>query len=96
MWKRLRDIKTAATRKLAREEARNVLEAYIYRVRDMIEGSSFVEASLESERKVIREKNEAANEWLWDEADKASTNDLKDKKRELEHVYPLSVAGLGF
>lgn len=96
---RLREVKAVETRKLAREEARNVLEAYIYKVRDLVDQPSFKAASLESERKVIEEKNEAANEWLWDEADQAPTKDLKDKKSELEYVIFLflpyaKIAGL--
>lgn len=85
---RLREVKAAETRKLAREEARNVLEAFIYRARDLIEQPSFIESSLESERKTIKEKTETANEWLWDEADSAPTKDLKAKKADLECVPP--------
>ncbi|KAL8277095.1 hypothetical protein RQP46_010523 [Phenoliferia psychrophenolica] len=84
--KRLREMKAAETRKLAREEARNVLEAYIYKARDLVDQSSFVDASLDSERKAIRDKTEAANEWLWDEADNAPTKELKAKKSELEKL----------
>ena len=78
-------------KKLAREEARNGLEAYIYRARDLVTDSSFIEASIPSERKIIEEKTAAANEWLWDEADGASTKDLKAKKSELESVSTSSI-----
>ncbi|KAI5474325.1 protein of heat shock protein Hsp70 family [Pseudohyphozyma bogoriensis] len=83
--RRLRDLKTAETRKLAREEARNVLEAYIYKVRDMVESPVFVDASLESERKIIKEKNDAAGDWLW-ESDEAETKEFKSRKSELEKL----------
>jgi hypoxia up-regulated 1 len=81
---RLREAKAAETRKLQREEARNVLEAYIYKVRDLVEDVTFGESSQEHERKVIREKTEAANEWLWDEGESAATKELKAKKSEIE------------
>ncbi|GAA5956888.1 hypothetical protein JCM8115_003853 [Rhodotorula mucilaginosa] len=89
--KRLRDAKTALTRKLAREEARNVLEAYVYRVRDLVEGGSresaaFLAASVESERKAVRELQQKTAEWLFDEGESAETKELKEKKRELEKL----------
>lgn len=87
---RLREVKAFETKKLAREEARNVLEAFIYRVRDLVDQSSFVEVSLEAERKAIKGKTEAANEWLWDEGDTAATRELRAKKTELECVPFLS------
>lgn len=95
-YRRLREVKAAETKKLAREEARNILEAFIYRVRDLVDESSFVEVSLEAERKAIKEKTEAANEWLWDEADTAATRELRAKKTELECVrcYFTVVRGL--
>ncbi|GAA6060896.1 hypothetical protein JCM10212_000179 [Sporobolomyces blumeae] len=84
--KRLRDAKSSLQRKLAREEARNTLEAYIYRVRDLVEQSSFVSSSVDAERKAIRALNDKTSEWLWDEGESAKTNELKEKKRELEKL----------
>ncbi|POY73017.1 hypothetical protein BMF94_3855 [Rhodotorula taiwanensis] len=89
--KRLRDAKSALTRKLAREEARNVLEAYVYRVRDLVEGGSresaaFLAASVEAERKAVRELQQKTAEWLFDDGEGAETKELKEKKRELEKL----------
>ncbi|BGP35161.1 lumenal Hsp70 protein [Rhodotorula toruloides] len=85
--KRLRDAKTALTRKLAHEEARNALESYVYRVRDLLENNeAFVAASVESERRAVREVQERTAEWLWDEGEGAETKVLKEKKRELEKL----------
>ncbi|GAA6007387.1 hypothetical protein JCM11491_004144, partial [Sporobolomyces phaffii] len=81
--KRLRDAKTWLQRKLAREEARNSLEAYVYRVRDLVDQSTFVAASVDSERKAIRDLNDKTGDWLWDEGESAKTNELRDKKRDL-------------
>lgn len=83
---RLREIKQAETRKYQREEARNMLEAFIYRVRDLLEDAGFTEASLEHERKLIGDKAADANEWLWDQADQATTKELKAKRTEIECV----------
>lgn len=84
MFHRLRDIDNAETRKRNREEARNGLEAYTYKLRDQLESAAFAEASTESERIAIRKKLEEANEWMWDEGETAPTKDLKSAKSELE------------
>lgn len=81
---RLRDVDQAEIRKQNREEARNGLEAYIYRLRDTLEQADFVEASTESERVSLRKKLEEASDWLWDEGETAPTKDLKSAKSELE------------
>ncbi|GAA5891468.1 hypothetical protein JCM8208_007291 [Rhodotorula glutinis] len=102
--KRLRDAKSALTRKLAREEARNVLEAYVYKVRDLVEGGSresdaFVAASVPAEREKVRALQSQTAEWLWDEGEAAETKALKDKKRDLEklvkHILSRSTEALG-
>ncbi|GAA5827900.1 hypothetical protein JCM11251_007722 [Rhodosporidiobolus azoricus] len=89
--KRLRDAKASLQRKIAREEARNVLEAYVYRVRDLLDGGNLeseasVAASIESERKAVKELMEKTSEWLWDEGEQAETKVLKEKKKELEKL----------
>ncbi|GJN93779.1 hypothetical protein Rhopal_006837-T1 [Rhodotorula paludigena] len=89
--KRLREAKSALTRKLAREEARNLLEAYVYRVRDLVDGGSresdaFVAASTESERRAVKELQIKTDEWLWEESEQAETKALREKKRELEKL----------
>ncbi|BGP43196.1 lumenal Hsp70 protein [Rhodotorula kratochvilovae] len=89
--KRLRDAKSALQRKLAREEARNVLEAYVYKVRDLLDGGSahgaaFLAASVDAEREKVRELQSATAEWLWDEGESAETKVLKEKKRDLEKL----------
>lgn len=81
---RLRDIKTHESKKLARDEARNVLEAYIYRARDLVDADNFLAVSTESERKAIKAKTEKTNDWMSDEGDSADIKVLNAKRRELE------------
>ncbi|GAA6055037.1 hypothetical protein JCM3770_006706 [Rhodotorula araucariae] len=89
--KRLRDAKSALQRKLARDEARNVLEAYVYKVRDLLDGASeqgaaFLAASVSAEREKVRELQSQTAEWLWEEGEDAETKVLKEKKRDLEKL----------
>ena len=66
----------------AREEALNTLEAYIYRSRDFLEDEFFGKVSSDAERKSLKEKIEAASEWLFS-SDSATYEDFKSKLAEL-------------
>src|SRR5579859_530868 len=68
----------------AREEALNTLEAYIYRSRDFLEDELFGKVSSEAERKSLKEKIEAASEWLFS-SDSATYEDFRSKLAELKY-----------
>jgi len=68
----------------AREEALNTLEAYIYRSRDFLEDELFGKVSSDAERKSLKEKIEAASEWLFS-SDSATYEDFKSKLAELTY-----------
>ncbi|SCV73166.1 BQ2448_7091 [Microbotryum intermedium] len=86
---RMREMKAAETRKLQREEARNVLEAFLYTARELVTSPEFKGASQPHERKILDEKVASTNEWLWDEGDSAPTKELKTKKAELDKLVKL-------
>lgn len=76
-----------ARKKANKEEARNVLEGYVYRVRDLVEEEWFKKASKEEERNAITSKQRELSEWLNSpEGDKADTSALKLKKGSLESL----------
>lgn len=82
----------AAMRKAAREEARNAIESYIYRVRDVLYDPVFERISKASEREAIGNKADELAEWLSDEGERADTSALKLKRASLESlVKPLEV-----
>jgi len=68
----------------AREEALNSLEAYIYRSRDFLEDELFGKVSSDEERKLLKEKLEAASEWLFS-SESAAYEDFKAKLAELTY-----------
>jgi hypoxia up-regulated 1 len=76
--------------KRRREEARNSLEGYLYRVRDLLSdpnaGTPFMKCSQEEERKVLAEKVEETISWLHDKGDLAETSQLYDKRNAVEYV----------
>jgi hypoxia up-regulated 1 len=72
-------------RRAAKEEARNVLEAYIYRARDIVHDENFGAASKRKERDDIAAKAEELSEWLNErEAELAPTDKLKSKLASLQ------------
>lgn len=73
-----------------KEEARNALEAYLYRVRDLLEDEGdtpFRKCSKEEERRSMSEKLEETFSWLHDEGDDADTTAYVQHRSALEYVY---------
>ena len=86
---RLSAIDHAEAAQRRREEARNTLEGYLYRLRDHLEedeDSAFMRCSKEEERTAIREKLEETLEWMQVEADNADTFGFMDRRHSLEYV----------
>ena len=70
-----------------KEEARNTLEGYLYRVRDLLEEEGetpFRKCSKEEERKAMSEKLEETFAWLHDEGEEAETKAYVDRRAALE------------
>ncbi|KZT23014.1 actin-like ATPase domain-containing protein [Neolentinus lepideus HHB14362 ss-1] len=86
---RLAEVEYEEKAKQRKEEARNMLESYLYRIRDLLEDtgnteSPFVKCSKDSERKAIERKLQESFGWLQDKADEAETSQLISKRSELE------------
>ena len=86
--RRLKAIDAEETSKRKREEARNTLEAYLYRLRDLLSDEDatapFVKCSQTSERKKLSEKVDETLVWLNDKGDDANTMEYIDKRSALE------------
>ena len=85
---RLLAVDAEETSKRKREEARNTLESYIYKLRDLLEDESseapFVKCSQNQERKAIAEKVDETLVWLQDHGEDADTIEYIDKRTALE------------
>jgi hypoxia up-regulated 1 len=85
---RLISIDIEESNKRHKEDARNTLESYLYRVRDLLdddrENSPFVKCSKDAERRSISQKLEETFHWLSDEGEHADTNTLVEKRSTLE------------
>ncbi|PWN21849.1 actin-like ATPase domain-containing protein [Microstroma glucosiphilum] len=80
-----------ARRKLQREEYRNKLEAYVYRMRELASGGdkTFEESSTSAERSKIESASSETSEWLSSgggESDRTTVEDLKKRLSSLEQL----------
>ncbi|OAV98567.1 hypothetical protein PTTG_01803 [Puccinia triticina 1-1 BBBD Race 1] len=82
----LRELKAAETRKRNREEARNALEAYTYKLRDRLEQQVFQSHSTEKETNDLKSARDEVSDWLNDWAEQAPLKELKEKKQKLERL----------
>ncbi|KAK0549883.1 lumenal Hsp70 protein [Tilletia horrida] len=82
---RLYSLDRAAERRSEREEARNQLESYLYRVRDLLDDDkSFEAASKPAERETISAKLSELQSWVSGDGDGADTALLRLKRASLE------------
>lgn len=74
--------------KIRKSEARNNLESYLYRLRDLLDEENkdtpFKKCSQSNERQTITEKLDETFMWLYDQGDHAETSQLLDKRNALE------------
>ncbi|PIL26008.1 transporter [Ganoderma sinense ZZ0214-1] len=87
---RLKAIDAEENVKRRKEEARNTLEGYIYKLRDLLgddsSGSPFMKCSQASERRRISEKVDEAYSWLQEHGDDAETIQYIDHRTALESL----------
>lgn len=83
---RLKAFAASDKARLQREEALNQLEAFTYKIRDLVENEAFITASTEEERQTLVEKSSEASDWLDEEGDAAKTDDFKAKLKVLQDL----------
>jgi len=87
---RLRALDLEEAAKVRKEEARNTLESYLYRLRDLLDEENrdtpFKQCSQPAERQAILETMEETFMWLHDNGDYAETSQLLDKRIALESL----------
>lgn len=76
---RLQSFTLAESRRLARDEARNVLEGYIYRARDLMEDDSYLMYIDETQKNTIKEMLTQLGDWIYDEGVAAGRKAINDK-----------------
>jgi hypoxia up-regulated 1 len=88
-WQRLVALDNAEATRRRKEEAHNMLEGYLYRLRDYLDGeqsSPFKLYSKPEERKSLERKMEEAFAWLSEHGEGAETGELWAQREGLEWV----------
>jgi hypoxia up-regulated 1 len=69
-----------------REEARNNLESFVYRVRDFLQNEVVLQVSTESQRAELSSKLSETSDWLYGEGEEAQTVEFKTRLNNLKFV----------
>ncbi|KAF9344770.1 hypothetical protein BGX26_003933 [Mortierella sp. AD094] len=88
---KIRKLDALDAAKRAREEARNSLESFLYRGRDLLYKDEIIEVSTEEERQTLSESLSTISEWLDDNED-ADTVEFQTRLKVLRKLErPLSI-----
>ncbi|KAM0345380.1 hypothetical protein ACHAPU_006542 [Fusarium lateritium] len=83
---RLKAFATSDKARMQREEALNQLEAFTYKVRDLLEGDAFIAASSEKERTKLADLSSKTSDWLYADGAEATKDVLKSKLKVLKDL----------
>ncbi|KAK7920324.1 hypothetical protein PG985_008346 [Apiospora marii] len=83
---RIKSFEMSDKSRRAREETLNQLEAFTYRVRDLLESESFVATSTKKERAALEKKSGEVSEWLYEDGADASRDALKSRLKALKDL----------
>ncbi|RGB32887.1 Hsp70 protein [Rhizophagus diaphanus] len=82
--KRLRAMDNSDLQRRTREEARNNLESFVYRVRDFLQNEEVLQVSTESQRAELSSKLSETSDWLYGEGEEAQTVEFKTRLNNLK------------
>ncbi|KAK4197069.1 putative heat shock protein family 70 protein [Triangularia verruculosa] len=83
---RLRAFQASDKARRQREEALNQLEAYTYRVRDILENEDFIRVSTAEERAKIEKQNSEDSDWVYGDGHDATEKVLKQRLSALQKL----------
>ncbi|TPX35714.1 hypothetical protein SmJEL517_g01888 [Synchytrium microbalum] len=84
--KRLSKMDAEDKGRLAREEARNTLEAFIYSARDFLQDTGIHSISTEAQRSAFESAISEHQSWLFDSADEQPTHEFVTRLEELQKI----------
>ncbi|OBZ86090.1 Hypoxia up-regulated protein 1 [Choanephora cucurbitarum] len=84
--KRIAELDALDVRKKLREESRNMLEAFVYRVQDFLYDDVVSVIATEETIEAFREKLSETSDWLYDEGEHADTPVYISKLKELQSL----------
>ncbi|KND94346.1 Hypoxia up-regulated protein 1 [Tolypocladium ophioglossoides CBS 100239] len=89
---RLKAFAASDKARFQREEALNQLEAFTYKVRDLLEGETFISRSTEKEQTELAEKASEISDWLYEDGAEATKEEFNAKLQVLQDlVAPIQI-----
>lgn len=82
--KRITELDLQDNKKKLREESRNALETFVYRVQDFLYHDVVEVVATKSEIEKFRERLSEVSDWLYDEGEHADTPTYTSKLKELQ------------
>ncbi|KAK4520083.1 uncharacterized protein ATC70_008213 [Mucor velutinosus] len=84
--KRIAELDALDTRKKLREESRNALETFVYKVQDFLYNDIVELVATESDIEKFRERLSEVSDWIYDEGEHADTPVFTSKLKELQLI----------
>ncbi|KAL7332179.1 lumenal Hsp70 protein [Mucor circinelloides] len=84
--KRIAELDALDTRKKLREESRNALETFVYKVQDFLYNDVVELVATESDIEKFRERLSEVSDWIYDEGEHADTPVFTSKLKELQLI----------
>ncbi|KAG2214044.1 hypothetical protein INT46_004959 [Mucor plumbeus] len=84
--KRIAELDALDTRKKLREESRNALETFVYKVQDFLYNDVVELVASESDIEKFRERLSEVSDWIYDEGEHADTPVFTTKLKELQLI----------
>lgn len=81
---RIAELDALDTRKKLREESRNALETFVYKVQDFLYNDVVELVATESDIEKFRERLSEVSDWIYDEGEHADTPVFTSKLKELQ------------
>ncbi|KAI8149158.1 heat shock protein 70 family [Fennellomyces sp. T-0311] len=81
---RIQELDTLDEKRRLREESRNNLESFVYRIQDFLYDDTVGIVSTEKQQEVLREQLSETSDWLYDEGETADTKEYTDRLRKLQ------------
>lgn len=83
---RIRELDRLDEKRRLREESRNNLESFVYRVQEYLYDDDILAVSTEEQQEELRNRLSKTSDWLYDEGEDADTQEYLDRLRSLQYV----------
>lgn len=83
---RIQELDRLDEKRRLREESRNNLESFVYRVQEYLYDDDILAVSTEEQQDELRKRLSETSDWLYDEGENADTPEYLERLRSLQYV----------